>query len=342
MDIKVGALGLLFSVLVPGAFGKPPAKKIQILVTGLDNSAVEELKKSAPPNVRILTVQPGQVAAWIGNADALVSPALTPADLQAAKRLRWVQILNAGAARDIPLVKGKEITLTDLKVVLGPEVGDHAMALLLALTRGLYLTIPMQHAREWERSESLVGKLLELQGKTAVIVGVGGVGTQIAKRAAAFGMTVIGVDPNTTPRSFIERMVNPDQLDTVLPLANVVFVSVPLTPETANMFGAKQFREMKRGAFFIDVSRGEVYSAPALVKALASRDLAGAGLDVTNPEPLPRSSPLWKFRNVVITPHIAGASDGALARVLDLLQENIRRFAAGQPLLNTINTRKGY
>jgi phosphoglycerate dehydrogenase-like enzyme len=176
-----------------------------------------------------------------------------------------------------------------------------------------------------------------------VIVGVGGVGTQIAERAAAFGMTIIGVDPkDAAPASVIRQMVRPNQMDMVLPLADVIFITVPETPATKGMIGAAQFQGMKRGAYFIAVSRGTVYSMDALVQALSTRRLAGAGVDVTDPEPLPRNHPLWKFKNAVITPHIAGASDQSLSRVLELLRENIRRFAAGEALLNTVDRSKGY
>jgi phosphoglycerate dehydrogenase-like enzyme len=214
------------------------------------------------------------------------------------------------------------------------------MALLLSLTRGLYMTIPARG--KWEPPENLA-QLTELSGKTAVIVGVGGVGTQIAQRAAAFGMTIIGVDlKDTAPASVIKQMVKPNQIDTVLPLADVVLVTVPETPATKGMIGIAQFQEMKRGGYFIAVSRGTVYSMDGLVQALSSRRLAGAGVDVTDPEPLPRNHPLWKFKNVVITPHIAGASDHSLTRVLGLLRENISRFAAGEPLLNTVDKDQGY
>ena len=329
---------ILLLLLMPVAFGQTAKKKI--VVVGLDDTAVAELRKSAPPNVRLVAPLPGQVDAEIGNADALISPQLTRELLHSAKQLRWGQILNAGVEDVLPLIKETNITLTNLKVVLGPEVADHAMALLLSLTRGLYETIPARG--KWEPPESLA-KLTELRGRTAVIVGVGGVGTGIAERAAAFGMTIVGVDPkDTAPASFIKQMVKPSQIDTVLPLADVVFVTVPETPATKGMIGAAQFQEMKRGAYFIAVSRGTVYSMDALVQALASRRLAGAGVDVTDPEPLPRNHPLWKFRNVVITPHIAGASDRSLTRVLELLRENISRFAAGQPLLNTVDKNQGY
>jgi hypothetical protein len=148
--------------------------------------------------------------------------------------------------------------------------------------------------------------LLELRGKTAVIIGVGGIGSQIAQRAHGFGMTVIGVDPKDIPLNpDISRVVSPDRVDTVLPLADVVFISAPHTPQSEGMIGPKQFELMKKGAYFIAVSRGKLYNTDALVKALDERRLAGAGLDVTNPEPLPKGHALWKFENVIITPHIA-------------------------------------
>jgi len=329
---------ILFLLLLPFAFGQTAKEKI--VVVGLDDAAVAELRKSAPPNVRLVTPATGQVADEIVNAAALITPQLTRELLHSGKQLRWVQILNAGVEDVLPLVKDTTIALTNLKVVLGPEVADHAMALLLSLTRGLYETIPARG--KWEPPEHLA-QLTELRGKTAVIVGVGGVGAGIAERAAAFGMTIVGVDPkDAAPAGFINRMVKPDQIDTVLPLADVVFVTVPETPATKGMIDAARFQEMKRGAYFIAVSRGTVYSMDALVQALSSRRLAGAGVDVTAPEPLPRNHPLWKFRNVVITPHIAGASDRSLTRVIDLLRENISRFAAGQPLLNTVDRNQGY
>lgn len=337
MKTRNVAVAVLAILAVSSASGQGSKKKI--LVTGVGEAMVARLKQAAPADVEIVGAAPAQVATEIGDADALISAQITRQQLAAAKRLKWVQILNAGAEDYIPILKGTDVTLTNLKVVLGPEVADHAMALLLALTRGLYETIP---ARRWEVPRD-VGRMTELHGKTAVIVGVGGVGTQIAERAAGFEMTVIGVDPKeAAPSSAVKQMVRPDQLDSVLPQADVVFVTVPETPATKGMIGPKQFGELKRGAYFICVSRGTVYSTDALVDALTNRRLAGAGLDVTDPEPLPADHALWKFPNVVITPHIAGASDVASARVMELLEENIRLFASGQPLKNVVDKEKGY
>ena len=141
---------------------------------------------------------------------------------------------------------------------------------------------------------------------------------------------------------YLAKLVRPDRLDTVLPEADVVFVSAPHTKESEGMMGPRQFELMKKNSYFIAVSRGKLYSTEALMKALDSKHLAGAGLDVTDPEPLPKDHPLWKFENVVITPHVAGQSDQVQQRRMELLKENVRRFAAGEPLLNVVDKQKGY
>jgi phosphoglycerate dehydrogenase-like enzyme len=174
-------------------------------------------------------------------------------------------------------------------------------------------------------------------------VGVGGIGTQIAIRANAFGMKVIGVDPEDKPfMPFLERVVKPDQLDEVVPLADVVFISTPHTEKSHKMMGMHEFELMKKNSYFIAVSRGGIYEMPGLVKALDSRQLAGAGVDVTDPEPLPKGHALWKFDNVIVTPHIAGRSDQDNARMVGTVKDNIKRFVDGLPLINVVDKQKGY
>ena len=187
------------------------------------------------------------------------------------------------------------------------------------------------------------GPPLELQGKTAVIVGVGGIGVQIAVRAKAFGMTVIGVDPKDLPYSpYLDRTVWPDRLDHVLPEADVVFISAPHTPQTDKMIGPAQFAKMKKGVLFIAVSRGKIYDNMALVDALKTGQVSAAGLDVTETEPLPKGHPLWKTGRVIITPHIAGRSDGEGARYFELYKDNLIRFAKSEPLRHTVDKQAGY
>ena len=166
---------------------------------------------------------------------------------------------------------------------------------------------------------------------------------QISQRAWAFGMNVVGVDTEDIPFSpFLTKVVKPDQLNEVLPEADVVFISVPHTPKSHKMMGPAQFELMKKDSYFIAVSRGGIYDMPALVKALDGKKIAGAGVDVTDPEPLPTGHALWKFDNVMVTPHIAGRSDKDRARMVGTIRENIARFADGRPLINVVDKQKGY
>lgn len=316
------------------------AQTKKILVTGLSPAAVEELKQAAPAGVEVIPVDAAGLKARAPEADAILGT-INDDLLRAAPKLKWVQTYSAGVERYLtPEVKASPVTITNGKIIQGPNIADHAFALLLALTRDLHRIIPNRTAEEWSRGRH---QPIELAGKTAVIIGAGGIGMQIAQRAKGFGMRVIGVDPKDlsyTP--LLDKLVPPDRLDAVLPEADVVFVSAPHTPESEGMMGARQFELLKKGAYFIAVSRGKLYNTDALVRALDSRRLAGAGLDVTDPEPLPKGHPLWKFENVVITPHIAGQSDRVQSRRMELIKNNIRRFAANEPLLNVVDKSKGY
>jgi phosphoglycerate dehydrogenase-like enzyme len=237
-------------------------------------------------------------------------------------------------------LRDSNIILTNNQIVQGPEIADHAMGMLLAHSRGILQFLADQKTETWRRGE--YGGI-ELRGKTAVVIGCGGIGQQIGLRAWAHGMTVIGVDPEDMPFSpFFVRYVKPDQLNEVLPQADAVFVSAPWTIQSEKMMGPQQFELMKQNSYFIAVSRGGLYDMNALVKALDSRRLAGAGVDVTDPEPLPAGHPLWKFDNVIISPHVAGRSDADLGRMLGTAKENIKRFGEGRPLLNVVDKQKGY
>jgi phosphoglycerate dehydrogenase-like enzyme len=315
------------------------------VIANLPAEMVKELATIAP-NVKIVAARGASLAAEIVDADALVGVQLTPELFARAKKLKWLHIASAGVEPHggqvglFPALIASDVVVTNAKGIYGPQIADHAFAFLLALTRRLNVTIPRQGLEEWPSGRS---GMFELNGKTAVIIGVGGIGSQIAQRAHGFGMKVIGVDPRDIPLSnTVQRVVPPDMLDSVLPEADVVFISAPHTEKSEGMMGARQFELMKQGSYFIAVSRGALYSHNGLVKALDSRRLAGAGLDVTDPEPLPKGDPLWKFPNVVITPHTAGGSDNLEARLDHLVKENIRRFGAGLGLMNVVDKKEGY
>lgn len=205
------------------------------------------------------------VTALIGTADGFVGTP-TPALVRSGRRLRWVQV-HAGGVEELlfPELLESAITLTSAKIIKGPEMADHAMALLLALTRQLDRAIAQRPQEKWS---SRGYAPVELRGKTAVIIGLGGAGTQIAERAFAFGMRVIAVDPKDLPiMRAVERVVGPDRLADVLPEADVVFISAPLTEQTRGLLGDREFARMKAGVFIINVARGGIIRTDALVRA---------------------------------------------------------------------------
>jgi phosphoglycerate dehydrogenase-like enzyme len=319
------------------------AQTKKILVKGQSPEVIKDWQ-SASSKVKLVAVTNDTAMKEIADADALIGN-ISPAEVRAGKNLKWVQITSAGAERVLHLAGGNDlrdsnIVLTNNQIVQGPEIADHAMAMLLTLTRMLPLYGKDREAENWRR-ERFEG--IELRGKTGVVIGCGGIGQQIAQRAWAHGMKVICVDPDDLPYSpFIDHVVQPDRLDEVIPQANVVFMSAPHTTKSHKMVGTKQFDLFKQDSYFIAVSRGGTYELSGLVKALDSKRLAGAGVDVVDPEPLPKGHALWKFDNVIITPHIAGRSDMDRGRMLGTVKENIQRFADGLPLINVVDKQKGY
>lgn len=296
------------------------------------------------PQARLVAVTKANMMQELADADAFIGT-ITPEMVRAGKNLKWVQVMSAGVENVLFKSGGNDlrdsnIVLTNNQIVQGPEIADHAMAMLLYLSRSLNIYNAAKQKEEWPRMR-FPG--IELMGRNALVIGCGGIGTQISMRAWAHGMTVTCVDPEDIPYNpFMKRVVKPDQLDSVLPEADVVFISAPHTPMSNKMVGPSQFEKMKKGAYFIAVSRGGIYDLNALVKALDEKRLTGAGVDVTDPEPLPKGHPLWKFDNVVITPHIAGRSDKDNARMIGTIQDNIRRFCEGKPLINVVDKQKGY
>jgi phosphoglycerate dehydrogenase-like enzyme len=332
---------ILSTLLLAACVLSAQTKKI-VYLNG-DAATAQEFQAMSP-NVKIVTVPASNIMSEIGDADALIGVP-TPAMIQAGKNLKWVQVMSAGVENVLfraggEAVRNSNIILTNNKIVQGPEIADHAFAMLLFTSRQLNVFYKNKQEENWQPRPFLG---IELRGKTAVIVGMGGIGTQIALRAYGFGMNVIGVDPEDKPFvPYVSRYVKPDQLDEVVPEADVVFISAPDTAKSHKMMGMREFDLMKKNSFFICVSRGGLYDMNGLVKALDSKKLMGAGVDVTDPEPLPKGHPLWKFDNVMITPHIAGRSDKDNARMIGTIKENIRRFGSGLPLINVVDKQKGY
>jgi cyclase len=312
-------------------------KPRRIVVPNLMPARLNELKRIAPA-IEFIPVKTAEDAARAAvDADAVLG-FCTPDIVRAGKQLRWIQVGHAGVEKEISSeLTGSNIVLTNTQRIYGPAVADQAFALLLALTRAL-------KEPGWSKLLPYVEpSQQELHGKTLLVVGLGGIGAQISRRAHAFGMRVLAVDPKDMERpAFVFSLDKPAKLMELLPKADVVVLACPLTPETRGLMGAAQFKAMKKSAYLINIARGGLVQTSALVEALEKQRIAGAGLDVTDREPLPEGHPLGKMMNVVISPHVAGRSPEGMDRQWRLWRENVRRFVAGEPLLCVVDKEKGY
>jgi phosphoglycerate dehydrogenase-like enzyme len=296
------------------------------------------------PDLEILTYDsPEEMAERVVDCDALIGRATADA-VAAGTKLRWIQVTSAGVERYLrisELQTSETIVLTNFRIYQGPEIADHAMALLLALTRNLPAFIANMESRTWDRTPLL--PMIELRGKTMLIIGLGGIGTQLAERAHASGMKVIATNASDVPlMGAVDYVGREDEFLDLLPEADVVVSCVPWTSATEGMFDAEAFAAMKEGVYFVNISRGAVVGTDALIAALESGKVLAAGLDVVMPEPLPADSPLWSMPNVIITPHVAGRSDMVDSRRRKLVLENISRFMSDRPLKNVVGKSRGY
>jgi len=316
----------------------------QVLVWNLAPQAVPALQAAAP-GVKLLLAKDAQEAVVLAkDADAVLG--FCSADVLAAgPRIRWVQSFSAGVERcvSIPALRERGILLTNMQRVAGPVMAEHVMAMMLAYARGLHFFIPERMATRWTRELPAPGRMMTLEGKTVLVVGLGGIGVEVAKRAHALGMRVIATRASGREGPpFVSYVGLPDELAKLGAEADFVVNTVPLTPATTRMFDAKFFAAVKPGAFFVNVGRGQSVVQDELIGALRSGRLGGAGLDVTDPEPLPADSPLWQMPNVILTPHVSAQSDVDDSIRMAVAVENLRRYVAGEKMLSVVDVAKGY
>lgn len=263
----------------------------------------------------------------------------TPEVFRDAKQLKWIQSVAAGMERLLePELVARGLLITNASGVHGPAVAEMAWALTLAVAQGLPLYFRQQHDHVWKH-----GPVTDLDGATAGIIGLGGIGRRYARVAAAFGMRVLAVDRHEPGKpAEVESLWGLDRLDDLLKQSDVVLVSCPYTPETKNLIDAERLAKMKPTAILVNIARGGIVDEAALIEALREGRLAGAGLDVCATEPLPADSPLWDTPNLVLTPHCAGLSTHRRQKLTEFFCENLRRYQVGEPLLNVIDQQKGY
>jgi phosphoglycerate dehydrogenase-like enzyme len=277
-------------------------------------------------------------AAAIPAADAAFGT--LPADLLAtARRLRWLQAPQAAppAGYYYPELIMHSVIVTNFREIYNDHISAHILAFVLAFARGLHVFIPQQLRREWKKPQEDEG-IVPLPGATALIVGLGGIGAETGRLLAAFGVRVLATDARRTDRpDGVSELHPPGELDRLLPLADFVILTVPHTPATEGFFDATKFRLMKRSAFFVNIGRGMTTRLDDLVAALRSGEIAGAALDVYEQEPLPAEHPLWGMPNVLLTPHMAGYGPHLNERRYQIIQDNCRAFANGEPLRNVVD-----
>lgn len=304
---------------------------------------IDDLRKAYPSIEFVNADTEEEAIARASGADAIIG-FCSQRVLDAAPEVLWVQIFSAGAEYCVPVtqVKSGEIVLTNMQKMSSPVLAEHALAMMLSLARGLVIYGKEMHTGQWLDSGTSAPRLTEVAGRTVLVVGLGGIGTEVARRAAAVGMRVIGTRRSSHEGpAFVDYVGLADELDKLASEADFVVNALPLTPETEGVFDKEFFAAIKPGAYFISIGRGQSTVTGELVAALESGRIAGAGLDVTDPEPLPPGHPLWQFENVIITPHVAGRGGGR-ERHLVLLRDNIRRFIAGDALLNVVDPQRGY
>jgi phosphoglycerate dehydrogenase-like enzyme/glyoxylase-like metal-dependent hydrolase (beta-lactamase superfamily II) len=322
--------------------GKP---KLRFLAGALSPDELAGLKQVAPNVEIVVATSKEEALKQAGTVQGTVGSFVTPEFLREAKYLVWVQQFSAGVEQLVVLPELRDndkIVLTNMKRMYGAPIADHVMAMVLSLHRSLPHYGDLMKSGTWGKGQDSPYQS-ELQGKVMLVVGLGGNGAETAKRAHAFGMRVIAVDPKEfAVPSYVSRLEKPAMLNALLRVADVVVLAAPLTAETKNLFGTAQFERMKEGSFFINIARGKEVDTAALVEALKAKRLQGAGLDVTEPEPLPADHALWKMPNVIITPHVSGQSPGTKARTRQLFIENMRRFANGEPMINVVDKKAGY
>ena len=298
------------------------------------------------PDHQIVQLANLDLANEIADAEVLVAWQLRPEQFKEATKLRWIHATTAAVHQLMfPELVASDVRLTNSTEIHGPVVAEHAIALVLALAKGLPWVGRYQQQHHWAQQElwrSFV-RPREIAGATLGVIGLGAIGRESVRLAKALGMQVIAL------REHLERgaegadhVVGPAELDQLLGKADYVLLAAPLTPRTQTLFDDRAFGKMHRDACFVNVSRGALVNEDALARALRERTIRAAALDVFQTEPLPADSPLWELENLFITPHTAALTEKLWERHFARITENLRRYSSGKPLLGEVNKQRGY
>ena len=311
-----------------------------MIAADLGYERVTALRTRFPDLAVVVCDDAAAVAAALPTADAFFGWRLDAALFRRSPRLGWIQAITAGVDEFLfPELSERGTVLTNTSGVHASNAAEHVLALMLGFRTRAAALYAAQARHEWRQRTDLQ---FELTGQTLCVVGLGDIGLALAERASALGMRVTGVRRRSLSAPNVERVVTIEEMDALLADADHVALCLPLTHETRNLLDAEQLAHIKHGAYLYNVGRGETLDHDALSSRCGQVGLAGAGLDVTNPEPLPPDHPLWSLERVVITAHTSGVSPYLWDRVLELLIDNIVRYRMNLPLRNLVDPVLGY
>ena len=306
----------------------------------------ERLQEDFPGHTFIQLQNYDSVPEEIADTDVFIGWSLRPEQFVAAKKLCWIHSPAAAVHQLMyPELIRSNVALTNSTGIHGPVVAEHAITLLLALAKRLPQAMQYQAKHEWSQDQlwHAQPRPREVSGSTVLVIGMGGIGREFAARAKALGIRVLAIRENPAKGLDGANVVfGSAQIDDVLPQADYVLLCTPVTPATTGIMNAARLTKMKPDAYLINVARGPLIDEAALLEALKYRRIAGAALDVFHEEPLPPDSPFWSLDNILITPHTAAVTDRLWERHYGLIVDNMKRFLAGQPLLNEVDKNRGY
>ena len=313
-----------------------------LTLTEIPEQSVISLENAAGTDSEIVISEYADAHKHIADAD-IVLGIVTPKLFSAAKKLRWVQSISSGVDSFMyPEFINSDVLLTSEKGLVGEHLADHAFGLLLALTRQLAAARDLG-PDSWNNRSGLRAQEVELTGLNLGIIGFGGTGRAVAKRAHAFGLRIRAIDKDLMDGTdSVNKVESAEALDDLLAWSDILAICCPLTEETDKLINQETLGQLKPGAYIINVTRGEIIDEDSLVDALKSGHVRGAGLDVTPREPLPAESELWRLPNVVMTPHTAGASQYRASRNLERFISNVEKFRQNLPLDGIIDKVEGY
>lgn len=312
---------------------------MKVLVYHRDAKTYYRMLQERFPELEVVALEEkGLRPQHIAEADILIANHFPSVLFKEAKRLRWIQSSSAGIDRLLGVRECPgEVVVTNARGIHAHLMADYVFCAVTMFQWNFPRIFRDQQHREWHHIA-----VRPLAGMTLGVVGLGTIGTEIARRARTFGMNVVGVKRTSAPVEGVDQVFGPDRLGEMLSLCDFVVLVVPATAQTERMFGASEFQAMKRTAYLVNISRGSTVDEEALIQALQQGSIAGAILDVFDKEPLPAESPLWFLENVVITPHIAGYLQGYTQQVMEIFSDNLTRWRKGLPLRNVVDLERGY